>query len=114
MLPLLVALALAPVTQEEALAFHTAGLCKMAEPGLGITRKDGKGWIVSSLPGEHVIRTGSVSLVLDMTPGQPYRIQAPGGAVEWCPRFVPPGRDACGPVPPAFLYDAKLATDPRP
>lgn len=95
-----------PVTQAEALAFHAGGRCSMMEPGHGLSRPDGRGWIVSSLPGEHVIRNGSTSTLLDMTPGRAYPIKAPGGVVEWCPRFVPPGRTACGPVPPAFLYDA--------
>jgi hypothetical protein len=113
MLPLLVALALPPVTQEEALAFHIKVRCMGGEIGRGITRPDGKGWIVSSLPGKHVILTGTQSVVLDITPGKAYRITA-SGPVEWCPEFVPPGRAACGPVPAAFLYDAKLASDPNP
>jgi hypothetical protein len=106
LIPLLVALALAPITQEEALQYHASGRCAMVEPGHGITRPDGRGWITSSLPGKHVIKTGHMSLVLDIIPGKAYRIVAPGGELEWCPEFVPPGRAACGPVPSAFLWDA--------
>jgi hypothetical protein len=107
------ALALPPVTQEEAVAFHTNALCQMKEPGKGITRPDGRGYIVSSLPGKHRLFVNGTLLEIDMTPGRPYAIFAPGGNVAWCPRFVPPGREACGAVPQAFLYDAQLATDVR-
>jgi hypothetical protein len=105
--------AVPPITQEEAIAFHLAGRCQMVEPGTGITRPDGKGWITSLLPGKHVIKTGRMSMVIDFEPGRAYKITAPGGQVEWCPEFIPPGRDACGPVPPAFLYNAVTVNDRR-
>lgn len=111
------AAALAPVTQEEALAFHSKGLCMMMEPGRGITRADGDGWIVSSLPGPHRVFVENGRIVwrsgemFDMVPGKPYAIhvEPQGARVTWCPQFAPPGREACGPVPPAFLYDATKA-----
>ncbi len=114
---LLAAALLAPVTQEEAVAFHTAGLCQMSEPGKGITRADGDGWVVSPLPGMHSFfaKGGSTSArMMDMTPGYPQKIKlSPGATLYWCPKYTPPGRDACGPVPPAFLYDAKKIGDPQ-
>jgi hypothetical protein len=105
-----------PVTQEDALAFHKDGLCSIGQPGTGLHRKDGDGWIVSPLPGKHELRVegGNVSpAVIDMTPGWGYRIhvEPQGATVEWCPAFKPAGRDACGPVPSALLWDAKKATD---
>jgi hypothetical protein len=104
---LLLAVALAPpVTQQEALAFHATGRCAMMEPGQGITRPDGRGWITSSLPGMHrIVYEGREIRVIDVTPGKPYPIVVLPGA-QWCPQFVPPGRDACGPIPKAFLWDA--------
>ena len=106
--------ALPPVTQAEAVAFHSGGVCQMMAPGQGITRRDGDGWIVSSLPGRHrILVDGKPLRQIEMTPGQPYPIHvAPaGGRVEWCPQYVPPGRDACGPVPKAFLYNAVKVGD---
>lgn len=105
------ALALPPVTQDEATRFHEAGLCAIAAPGKGITRADGDGWIVSSLPGPHRLYAegGQVSKPhIDFTPGKPVKINvSPVDAVlQWCPAFKPAGRDDCGPVPRGFLYDA--------
>ena len=97
---------LAPVTQEEALDFHAKGRCEMSSPGTGLTRPDGKGYIVSSLPGPHLIVAGGKAYTLDMTPGKAYPIKAPGGNVAWCPKFVPSGREDCGQVPPAFLFNS--------
>jgi hypothetical protein len=116
MLALLVALALAPVTQEEALAFHEKGLCSISEPGTGLRRPDGDGWIVSPLPGKHGLRVagGTVTpALIDFAPGRAYRLRVlPAGApVEWCPAFKPSGRDECGPVPSVLLWDAKKVTD---
>lgn len=110
MLPLILAL-LAPVTQAEALAFHASGRCQMMEPGQGITRPDGRGWITSMLPGPHRL-VNATPANIDFTPGRAVKVIVTG-PVEWCPAFKPADRDECGPVPPAFLYDAKLATDPR-
>jgi hypothetical protein len=105
-------LALPPVTQEEAVDFHLKGLCQMAQPGQGITRADGEGWIASSLPGKHIIDTGRSTEVLDLTPGKPVGIKVkPGFQVTWCPLYKPAGRTACGPVPRAFLYNATKVTD---
>lgn len=111
-----VALATPPVTNEEALEFHKDGHCSMVEPGTGIqSRADGRGWILSSLPGKHRIYAigGTVRLqvsgdTLDMDVGRPYQIiVTPATAVvQWCPQFAPSGREQCGPVPTSFLYPA--------
>jgi hypothetical protein len=112
--------AIPPVTQEDALRFHEAGLCSIKEPGQGLTREDGDGWIVSPLPGKHrmfiVLADGRYEMrPIDFTPGSAYKIRVlPAGApVEWCPAHVPPGRDECGIVPKALLWDAKKVTDDR-
>jgi hypothetical protein len=111
---------LPPVTQTEAVDFHVKGLCQMSQPGKGITRKDGEGWLASSLPGPHRIyaATGTVKVtgakdgVIDLVPGKPVPIVvSPGANVVWCPKFRPNGRAACGPVPPAFLYNATRIGD---
>jgi hypothetical protein len=112
------AAAVPPVTPEEADRFHEAGLCSIKYPGKGLTRADGDGWITSSLPGKHrlfiVLADGRYEMrPIDVTPGEIYKIRVlPAGApLEWCPAFVPPGRDPCGPVPAAFLWDARKVTD---
>jgi hypothetical protein len=116
----LAAALLPPVTQTEAVDFHVRGLCQMGQPGKGITRKDGEGWIASSLPGPHRIYAvkgqatvaGAKAGVVDLVPGKPVPIVVtPGAEVVWCPQFRPANRAACGPVPPAFLYNATRAGD---
>ena len=109
------------MTQTEAVDFHVKGLCQMSQPGKGITRKDGEGWIASSLPGPHkvyaiggkVTVAGAPSGVVDLVPGKPVPIVVtpPTATVLWCPRFRPAGRADCGPVPPAFLYNATRVGD---
>lgn len=116
MIGLLLAL-LAPVTQAEAVAFHERGLCVMAAPGKGLTRADGRGWIGAYYPGPTRIYAdaGEVDVdggnTIDATPGKVYLIKTstPGARIMWCPTFAQPGRNACGPVPSAFLYDAVTA-----
>lgn len=116
----LAATLLPPVTQAEAVDFHVRGLCQMGQPGKGITRKDGEGWIASSLPGPHrvyavngkVTVSGARDSVIDLVPGKPVPIAvSPGATVVWCPRFRPANRAECGPVPPAFLYNATRVGD---
>ena len=115
------ALALPPVTQQEAIEFHEKGLCQMEAPGKGLTRADGDGWIVSPFPGLNRIYDANGSKVsvnkqawglVDMTPGLAALIHvSPGAQVWWCPQYHIAGRDDCGPVPPAFLYDARKVKD---
>ena len=105
-----------PVTQDEAVAFHTSGLCQMTEPGEGL--KDGRGWVLSMFPGRHLIYArggavstldGKVAMFFDMDAGRPYQIKVspPDAPVYWCVPYVQKGRDRCGAVPTAFLYEAK-------
>jgi len=102
---LLVLALLAPVTEEEAIVFHAQGRCVMAAPGNGLTGK--RGWIGAYYPGRLKI-TGAKfdggKDTVDAVPGRVYFIEV-DGPVSWCPQFVMPGREACGPVPKAFLYD---------
>lgn len=118
----LAAALLPPVTQEEAVDFHLKGKCEMAQPGQGITRADGRGWIATMLPGAHRVWAvgGAVAIkgapmgVLNIEPGRAAEITVrPSTAlVMWKPLEARvSGRASEGPVPPAFLYDAKLASD---
>jgi hypothetical protein len=114
------ALAIPPVTQEDALRFHESGVCSIKYPGKGLTREDGDGWIASPLPGKHrmfiVLQDGRYEMrPIDFTPGEVYKINVlpKGATVEWCPAHVPPGRDECGIVPKALLWDANKVTDVR-
>lgn len=111
------ALATPPVTQAEAVAYHTSGQCQMIEPGSGL-RADGQGWIVSMFPGKHLVYAkggavstldGKVAMFFDMDAGRPYRIKVspPDAPVFWCVPYAQRGRDRCGAVPAAFLYEAK-------
>jgi hypothetical protein len=116
-----VALAAPPVTPEEAARFHEMGMCSIKEPGTGLRRADGHGWIVSPLPGKHrlfvVMTDGRYEMSpINFTPGEAYKIRVlPAGApIEWCPvEAKPPGRDECGPVPSALLWDARRVGDPQ-
>jgi len=103
--------ALVPVpSDQEAQRAHAQGSCGKLGPGSGL--KDGKGWIVSMLPGKHQFRVrggGKVYLtvarqsVVDFDVGRPYYIviedAAPGAVLEW----KIPGSD-WGPVSKYFLY----------
>jgi hypothetical protein len=105
------AFALAPVpTDQEAQRAHAQGSCGRLGPGSGL--KDGKGWIVSMLPGKHEFRVrggGKVLLTvarqstLDFDVGRPYYIviedAAPNAQLEW----KIPGSE-WGPVSKYFLY----------
>ena len=101
--------AVAPAEQAAQQA-HARGSCGKLGPGTGL--KDGKGWIVSMLPGRHQFRvkgggnayvTVARQTSLDFDAGRAYYIViegAPAGAVlEW----KIPGSD-WGPVAKYFLY----------
>ncbi len=114
-LPLIVvttsAAALAPVpTDAQAQQAHAKGSCGSLGPGTGL--RDGKGWVVSMLPGRHAFRmhgggtvyvTVAKETTLDLDAGRPYYIViegAPAGAtLEW----KVPGSE-WGPVSKYFLY----------
>ena len=89
---------------------HRQGSCGSLGPGTGL--EDGKGWVVSMLPGKHEFRMrggGSVHLTtarltsVDFDVGRPYYIvvegAVPGAVLEW--RML--GRD-WQPVARNFLY----------
>lgn len=97
-------------TDQEAQRAHAQGSCGKLGTGTGL--KDGKGWVVSMMPGRHEFRVrggGQVYLtvarkaVLDFDVGRPYYIvvegAAPGAVLEW----KIPGSD-WGPVSKYFLY----------
>lgn len=103
--------ALAPVpTDAQAQQAHAAGSCGSLGPGTGL--RDGKGWVVSMLPGRHEFRmrgggtvyvTVAKKTVVDLDAGRPYYIVTenapPGATLEW----KVPGSD-WGPVSKYFLY----------
>jgi len=98
-------------TDAEAQQAHAKGACGQLGPGTGL--RDGKGWVVSMMPGTHEFRvrgggqvyltTARVKSTLDFDIGRLYYISiedAPADAVlEW--RIL--GSD-WGPVSKYFLY----------
>ena len=98
-------------TDAEAQQAHAKGACGQLGPGTGL--RDGKGWIVSMMPGKHEFRvrgggqvyltTARVRSTLDFDIGRLYYISvedAPAGAVlEW--RIL---GSEWGPVSKYFLY----------
>ncbi len=97
-------------SDREAQQAHAQGACGRLGPGSGL--KDGKGWIVSMLPGRHEFRVkggGKAVLTvarlstLDFDVGRPYYIviedALPGAVLEW----KIPGSE-WGPVSKYFLY----------
>jgi hypothetical protein len=103
----------APPGDAEAQKAHAQGSCGSMGPGSGL--KDGKGWIVSMLPGKHEfrVRGGGVAYLtvarkteLDVDPGRPYYIvleKAPADAqLEWRIMGGP-----WAPVSKYFLYPPK-------
>lgn len=97
-------------SDQEAQRAHSQGSCGKMGPGTGL--KDGKGWVVSMLPGKHEFRvrgggrvylTVARSAVVDFDVGRPYYIviegAAPGAVLEW--KIL---GSAWGPVSRYFLY----------
>lgn len=105
------AFALVPVPSDaQAQRAHATGSCGSLGPGSGL--QEGKGWVVSMLPGRHEFRVrggGAVFLTvarkgtMDFDAGRPYYIVVegarPGAVLEW----KIPGSD-WGPVSKYFLY----------
>ena len=95
----------------EAQQAHAKGACGRLGPGSGL--RDGKGWVVSMMPGKHEFRVrggGQVYLTaarvqstLDFDVGRPYYISIegarPGAVLEW--RIL---GSEWGPVSKYFLY----------
>lgn len=98
-------------TDAEAQQAHAKGACGQLGPGTGL--KDGKGWVVSMMPGKHEFRvrgggqvyltTARVKSTLDFDIGRLYYITIedarPDAVLEW--RIL--GSD-WGPVSKYFLY----------
>ncbi len=107
------AIARSPVpTDVEAQQAHAKGACGQLGPGTGL--RDGKGWVVSMMPGKHEFRvrgggvylsTARVKSTMDFDIGRLYYISiekaAPEAVLEW--RIM--GSD-WGPVSKYFLYPA--------
>ena len=106
------AMARSPVpTDAEAQQAHAKGACGQLGPGSGL--KDGRGWVVSMMPGKHEFRvrgggdvyltTARVKSTLDFDIGRLYYISVEGApkdaVLEW--RIL--GSD-WGPVSKYFLY----------
>ena len=102
----------APVpTDAEAQQAHAKGACGQLGPGTGL--RDGRGWVVSMMPGKHEFRvrgggdvyltTSRVKSTLDFDIGRLYYISVEGApkdaVLEW--RIL--GSD-WGPVSKYFLY----------
>jgi len=105
-------LARAPVPSDaEAQQAHAKGACGQLGPGTGL--RDGKGWVVSMMPGKHEFRvrgggqvyltTARVKSTLDFDIGRLYYISVedapPNAVLEW--RIL---GSEWGPVSKYFLY----------
>jgi len=103
--------AAAPVAAgEEAQKAHAAGSCGSLGPGTGL--RDGKGWVVSMLPGKHEFRVrggGTAYLTvarmkaLDFDVGRPYYIVVEGAQAGSVLEWKVPGKD-WSEVATTFLY----------
>lgn len=106
------ALALAPVpTDAQAQKAHAQGSCGSLGPGTGLG-PDGRGWVVSMLPGRHEFRMvggGKVGVTvlkqtaLDLDAGRPYYITVEGAPADGHLQWKVPG-SGWGPVSKLFLY----------
>jgi len=111
------AFALVPVpTDAQAQQAHARGSCGSLGPGTGL--QDGKGWVVSMLPGRHEFRVrggGSVYLTvarmktMDFDAGRPYYIVVEGAPRDAVLEWKIPGSD-WGPVSKYFLYPPQGVT----
>ncbi len=104
--------ALTPVpTDAQAQKAHAQGSCGSLGPGTGLG-PDGRGWVVSMLPGRHEFRMvggGKVGVTVlkqtavDFDAGRPYYITVEGAPPDGHLQWKVPGSD-WGPVPKLFLY----------
>ena len=97
-------------SSEQAQKAHAAGSCGSLGPGTGL--RDGKGWIVSMLPGKHEFRVrggGTAYLTvarmkaLDFDVGRPYYIVVEGAQAGSVLEWKVPGKD-WSEVAKTFLY----------
>jgi hypothetical protein len=103
---------LAPAPSDaQAQKAHAQGSCGSLGPGTGLG-PEGRGWIVSMLPGRHEFRMvggGKVGVtvlkqtVVDFDAGRPYYITVEGGPADGHLQWKVPGSD-WGPVSKLFLY----------
>lgn len=89
---------------------HANGVCGSLGPGTGLLQ--GKGWIVSMLPGKHELRvrgggaaylTAARMNVMDFDAGRPYYVVVEGMTAESKLEWKVPGKD-WAPVETTFLY----------
>jgi hypothetical protein len=100
-------------TDGEAQRAHAQGSCGSLGPGSGL--RDGKGWVVSMLPGRHLfrVRGGHVYVTVarqsavDFDAGRPYYIVIEGAAPNAVLEWKIPGSD-WGPVSKYFLYPPQV------
>ena len=103
---------LAPApTDAQAQKAHAQGSCGSLGPGTGLG-PDGRGWVVSMLPGRHEFRMvggGKVGVTVlkqaavDFDAGRPYYITVEGAPADGHLQWKVPGSD-WGPVSKLFLY----------
>jgi hypothetical protein len=98
-------------TDQQAQQAHAQGSCGSLGPGTGLG-PDGRGWVVSMLPGRHEFRMvggGKVGVTVvkqtsvDFDAGRPYYIVVEGAPAEGHLQWKVPGRD-WGPISKLFLY----------
>lgn len=103
--------ALAASALEQSQAAHARGACGSLGPGTGLV--NGKGWVVSMLPGQHdfrMTRGGEVHLTAarasswDFDAGRPYYVAVEGASSTSVLEWKVPGKSAWAPVPVTFLY----------
>lgn len=108
--------AAAETTDEQAQSRHAQGTCGSLGPGTGL--REGKGWIVSMLPGRHEVRVlggGSVYLTvakstsMDFDVGRPYYIVVEGAGPRSILEWKMTGRGWSA-VPVTFLYPPQGVT----
>jgi hypothetical protein len=98
-------------TDIQAQQAHAQGACGSLGPGTGLG-VDGRGWVVSMLPGKHEFRMvggGTVGVTVlkqptaDFDAGRPYYIVVSGAPADGHLEWKVPGRD-WGPISKLFLY----------
>ncbi|MEO6747106.1 MAG: hypothetical protein ABIS28_20075 [Caldimonas sp.] len=106
----------AETPDEQAQFKHAQGTCGSLGPGTGL--REGKGWIVSMLPGRHEVRVvggGSVYLTvakrtsMDFDVGRPYYIVVEGTGPRSILEWKTTGRSWSA-VPMTFLYPPQGVT----
>lgn len=106
-----------PPATPDAQRQHARGTCGSLGPGTGLSA-EGKGWIVSMLPGRHEVRvrgggtawlTVARQTALEFDAGRPYYLVVEGAAAGAVLEWKVPGHD-WAPVPKTFLYPPQGVT----